>query len=132
MYVCWIAKVYLIALMKSFGFSLPFSCLNALYVILLLLRWSSIYWWEQRREVLMANRGKRILLHSPPGLDPMFYFIGLFLGLRPMYSFDLWSLYIPFDYITGFPVAPQCALCCKELGLNSKTTLLCYLVRRFC
>jgi len=79
----------------------------------------------------MVNRGERIPLHSPPGLDLMFRFGWIFLGLRPMYPFDLGSLYILFNFITGFPVAPWCVLCCKELCLNSKTALLCYLVRRF-
>jgi len=42
---------------NSFDSSLPFSRLNALYVILLLLRWSSIHWWEQMREALVVNKG---------------------------------------------------------------------------
>jgi len=46
-----------------FGSILPFACLIALYVVLLLLRWSSIYWWEQMREVLVVNRGETIPLH---------------------------------------------------------------------
>jgi len=45
------------------GSSLPFACLIAMYDVLLLLRWSSIYWWEQMREVLVVNRGETILLH---------------------------------------------------------------------
>jgi len=46
-----------------FGSILPFVCLIALYVVLLPLRWSSIYWWEQMWEVLVVNRGEMILLH---------------------------------------------------------------------
>jgi len=40
----------------------PFACLVALYVVLLLLRWSSIYWCEQMREVLAVNMGTVTLL----------------------------------------------------------------------
>jgi len=54
----------------------PFACLVALYVVLLFLRWSSIYWCEQMREVLEVNREGMIPLHSLPGLD--FLLFGLF------------------------------------------------------
>jgi len=47
----------------------PFAYLVALYVVLLLLRWSSIYWCEQMREVLEVNREGMIPLHSLFGLD---------------------------------------------------------------
>jgi len=40
------------------GSSLPFACLIVVYVVLLPLRWSSIYWWEHMREVLVVNRGE--------------------------------------------------------------------------
>jgi len=49
----------------------PFTCLIALYVVLLPLRWSSIYWWEQMREVLEVNREGMVPLHSLPVLDFM-------------------------------------------------------------
>jgi len=48
----------------GFGSSLPFACLFAMYVVLLLLRWSSIYWWEQMREAFVVSRGEMTLLHS--------------------------------------------------------------------
>jgi len=76
-----------------FGSSLPFACLIALYVVLLLLRWSSIYWWEQMREVLVVNRGEMISPHSLHGLGFMFW-MGLPLRLWPMYlSVFLISIY---------------------------------------
>jgi len=62
-YVYWTVKLYLIAWWNLFGSSLPYACLVALYVFLLPLRWSSIYWWEQMREVLVVNRGEMISLH---------------------------------------------------------------------
>jgi len=40
----------------------PSACLVALYVVLLL-RWSSIYWCEQMREVLEINKEGMIRLH---------------------------------------------------------------------
>jgi len=49
-------------LINCFYSSLPFACLIALYVVLLLLRWSSIYWWEQMREVLEINREEMVTL----------------------------------------------------------------------
>jgi len=45
------------------GSSLPFCCSIALYVVFRPLWWSSIYWWEQMREVLVVNKGEMILLH---------------------------------------------------------------------
>jgi len=50
-------------MIKSFGSSLPFAFLITLYVAFLLLRRSSIYWWEQMREVLVVNRRETIPLH---------------------------------------------------------------------
>jgi len=45
------------------GSSLPFCLLVVLYVVLLSLRWSSIYWWEQIKELLRVNKGGMISLH---------------------------------------------------------------------
>jgi len=39
----------------GFGSSLPFAYLFALYGVLLLLWWSSIYWWEQMREAFVVS-----------------------------------------------------------------------------
>jgi len=101
--VYWTVKVYLIAWWNFFGSSLPFACLIALYVVLLPLRWSSIYWWEQMRcssiywwehmrEVLVVNRREMIPLHSLLGLDFTFY-LGFSLGLRPVYCIVLKTLF---------------------------------------
>jgi len=53
-----------------------FACLVALYVVLLLLRWSSIYWCEHMREVLVVN------------MKGWFRCIGLW----PMYCFGRWYI----------------------------------------
>jgi len=65
----------------------PFACLVALYVVILLLRWSSIYWYEQIREVLEVNREGMIPLRSPPGLDSTA--LGFTIGLWPLYFLGL-------------------------------------------
>jgi len=84
-------------MINLFGSSLPFACLVVLYVILLLLRWSSIYWWKQMREILVVNRGDMIPLLSLHGL--VFIFLMVFsLGLWPMYLFVFWFLYILLDF----------------------------------
>ena len=69
--VCWTVKVYLFTWQNLFGCRLPFACLITLYVVLLPLRWSSIYLWEHMREVLVVNI-EMIPLHSLLGLDFMF------------------------------------------------------------
>jgi len=71
-------------MIKSFSSSLPFACLIALFVAFLLLRWSSIYWWEQMWEVLVVNGRETIPLHSLLGLDFMFL-LDFSLGPWPMY-----------------------------------------------
>ena len=83
------------------GSSLPFACLIALYVVLLSLRWSSIYWWEQMREVLAVNRGGMIPLHSLHGLDFNFL-LGFSLGLWPMYLSVFWFIYIMLNFLACF------------------------------
>jgi len=37
----------------------------------------------------VVNKGTVTSLHSQSGLELMFYFVGLFLGLQPMYLFDV-------------------------------------------
>jgi len=71
-----------------------FACLVVLYVVLLLLRWSSIHWCEQLREALEVNKEEMILLHSLPWLDFMFYW-GFSLWLWPMYAL-LFSILLTF------------------------------------
>jgi len=63
MYVYWTAKVYLIALMNFMALAYPVACLIVLYVVLLLLRWSSTCWCEQMREALEVNWEETIPLH---------------------------------------------------------------------
>ena len=107
--VYWTVKVYLIAWWNLLGSSLPFACLIALYVVLLPLRWSSIYWWEHMREVLVVNRREMILLHSLLGLDFTFY-LGFSLGLSPVYCIVLkalfWILTISYSFwVVGIVVS---------------------------
>ena len=46
----------------------PVACLIVLYIVSLLLRWSSTYWCEQMREALDVNWEDTISPHSPFGL----------------------------------------------------------------
>ena len=84
LYVYWTVKVYLIAWWKSFWLKLTLCLFDCLYVVLLLLRWSSIYWWEQMREEIVVNRGEMNPLHSLPGLNFLCW-LGFLLGQWPMY-----------------------------------------------
>jgi len=52
-------------------------------VVLISLRWSSIYWCEQMRELLVINREMMIPLLKP--LQDDFRFFEFHLGLWPMY-----------------------------------------------
>jgi len=105
-------------MLKSFGSSLPFACLFALYVVLLLLRWSSI-WWEHMWEVLVVNRGEMIPLHSLLGLD-FLSFLGFSLGLWPMYSsvfrflYDFSKMYNLFLFL-GIVVCAVISYLCDAL-----------------
>jgi len=100
MYV-WLWRYIWLHDKNLFGSSLPFACLIALYVILLPLRWSSIYWWEQMWEVLVVNRGEMIPLHSLPGLD-FIILMDFSLGLWSMYLSVIWFLYILLNFLTSF------------------------------
>jgi len=55
-------------LMNCFTLAYHVACLIVLYVVLLLLRWSSTCWCEQMREALEVNREGMIPLRSLPGL----------------------------------------------------------------
>jgi len=96
-----------------YGSSLPFCLFVCLGCDTSLLRWSSIYWCEERFSWSTRERGLRCIVHLGWSWC---YFVGLLLGLRPMYPFDLWTPYVLLNFITGFSMVPWCVLCCKELG----------------
>jgi len=83
----------------------PFACLVALYVVLLILRWSSIYWCEQMRETLVVNREVMVLLRSPPGLDSTV--LDFVIGPWPMY----WLILLNLNWFTVEP----CILFCFDI-----------------
>jgi len=76
-------------LMNYFTLAYPVACLIVLYVVLLLLRWSSTCWCEQMQEALEVNTEGMIPLRSLPGLILLLWV--LLQGYGPC---NVWSLHL--------------------------------------
>jgi len=96
MFICLWNSMYLYDKM-SYTLAYPFCLFGCFVCGSSLLRWSSICWCEQMREVLEVNKEGMISLHSLPRLD--FFYLSFSLWLWPMYCFGFWCIinycYVP-------------------------------------
>ena len=97
--ITWLVGLCILEKYEQLFFTLAylFGCLIVVCVVLLLLRWSSIYWCEHMREVLEVNREVMIPLLSIFGRDSSFL-----VGLRPMYCFTLGFIWFSVNLLLHF------------------------------